>query len=620
MKNKISARFLHFPFTILALSVLTGSVCLSSPLSAAAAGSVPRPNDSTAVAEVFGDPDRPLPLNLTPPPDWQTGMERDFNVLDVTSGVMNRCTARIFLISENIVFWCDIREDLTVSAEIMDQLIYFDTHTLPMLRRTFGEEANPGTDNDPRFHVVFTDRIGDAYNGYFSAQDSADPRIRPASNGMELVFLNTRLLRQGPEAVIDTLSHEYQHMIHHYHDTNELSFINEGLSQLAEYLSLGKLKTNFIRAYLNDTGRSLIWWPENGTTAPYYGSSFLFSLYLYDRFGTELIHTLAETESNGLDGLDNALQACNISYTADEVFRQWTAALLSELIQKPASEWKYRSVSFPQGGIYRDIRTLPCGSSELHETAQYGLRLYNSSCGDAFRITITGNEKSPVTSLQIPQGNSAWWSGAVSNSMALLSHDFDLRETTDPVFFEYDVNYAIENGYDYYYLLLQDGNGKVTRLTPSTASDDDPAGQNLGQGTTGRSDRPIHEKIDLSGWCGQQIRITFVYLTDTAGLSDGLLVDNIRIDAIGFRDDAETDENDWEAEGFSRINAAVPQHFSLTVLHPQHDGSSLAEFHSFEGGTPFSIICPEGNCSFAISPVNSEIRARASFTIQTDMN
>ena len=584
----------------------------------AQAQSDPRPNDSIEVALTFGDLAAAPFSNLTPAPVWMIGMERDFNVLDVTNGIMNVCTARVFQITDNIVFWLDNREQVFISEEITDRLFRFDAQTLPMLRKTFGKEADPGIDNDPRFHVVFTPLISEAYNGYFSAEDSADPRIRKTSNGMELLFLNTSLLNRGTNAVVNTLSHEFQHMVHHRYDPNEPSFINEGLSGLAEYIALQDIKDSFIRSFLNDTGRSLIWWPESGTTAPFYGSSFLFSMYLYDRFGADFIHELVKAPENGLNGLDEALRCSGIGLSADDTFQQWTAALLAQLLQTSVREWSYRSYAFPQDGIYRDIKTLSCGTPELHETAQYGIRMYNSSCGVPFRITVDGNAESPVTTLNIPGGTGAWWSGAVNNSMALLSRTFDLTDVSGPVSFEYDISYSIEDGYDYYYLLLADTQGKVTRLSPSTVTNADPAGQNLGSGTTGRSSGTIHESVDLNQWTGEQIRLTFVYLTDTAGLDNGLLLDNFRIAAIGFEDNAEADDGGWQAEGFSRISASVPQRFSLVILHPQNDGTSIPGFTLFSGGESFSIDCPEGNCSFAVSPVNRDIRSRASFSVMTE--
>ena len=596
-----------FFFTVLLILSLTPA--------RVSAGKEPLPNDSAVIAELFGETNLNLLPTLTPPPDWQNEMIRDFRVLNIPAGELQTCTARVFLVTANMVCWIDTRYPSAINPDVAERLQNFDSETLTMLRQTFGDENNPGIDNDPRFHVVFTDLIGESYNGYFSSSDSTDPRVRKNSNGKEILFLNTSLLSLGPAAVIDTLVHESQHMIHFNHDRNEMSFIDEGLSGLAEYLAMGKIQDTFIRNYLYDTGRSLIWWPESSNSAPYYGSSFLFCVYLYDRFGADFIRDLVSRDENGLDGIDKALENIRFSGNADDVFLQWSAALLGQLIRRPVRDGDFQGYAFPQTEIFRDVHTLACGVPETHEIPQYGLRFYNSSCPGSFTIFVSGREESPVTSLPIPSGKTAWWSGAVSNSAALLSHTFDLREAGNEIFFEYDTVFDIENGYDYYYLLLTDPQGKVTRLEPSTVTADDPAGQNLGKGSTGRSGGILHEAIDLSPWQGQVVRLSFVYLTDTAGLSDGLIIDNIRIDAIGYQD-ADMD-TDWQAEGFSRITASVPQRYAVVVLRPQPDGSSLADPYFFSGGETLTLICPGGNCAFAVSAVDRDVRARTAFTVST---
>ncbi len=596
--------------TVLLLGLIYGT---------AAADREPLPNDSTAAALFFGDIEKELPVDLTPPPLWGIGDEKEFKVLNAGSGVVNRCTARIFLVTENIVFWSDTDNRSVIPDTVVQRLREFETDTLPILRSVFGEERSPGIDNDPKIHVLFSEKIGDTYNGYFSAEDSADPRLRPSSNGMDLLLLNTKLIQQGPDAVIDTLSHEFQHLIHFSFDPNETSSINEGLSGLAEYLALGSVKEIFIRNYLNDTGRSLIWWPENGSKNAYYGSSFLFSAYLYDRFGADLIRALVKSPENGLSGVEQALQTLDHPYSADDLFLQWGSAVLGQLLSAPVRDWDYRSFSFPQNGITRDVQPLVCGTSEKHESSQYGLRFFQADCTQPFRITFEGAAESPVTSLPIPGGDHAWWSGAVSNSLAFLRRTVDLSSAAgEKVLFEYDTIYNIEEGYDYYYLLLEDEAGKISRLSPSSAVDDDPAGLNMGKGTSGNSDGVRHETIDLSDWAGQRIRLTFVYLTDTAGVGDGLLLDNFRIEAIGFFDDSEGSDNGWETAGFSRIPSAMPQQYALIVLHREPDGTSAAEFLTMTGDEPSSAECPEGSCAFAVTAIGPRIRSRAVFSIGTE--
>ncbi len=593
-------------------------LCVLLITGAVSAGSEPRPSESVSNALFFGDINAPLPPDLTPPPDWEAGMVRNFFVLNIPDGQIVNCSARLMLVTENIVFWCDERASDAFPGTLYDALFDFDAEILPMLRKTFGHEVSPGADNDQRFHVVFTDLIGQGYNGYFSSSDSADPRLSPSSNGMELVFLHTALFGQGADAVADTLSHEIQHMIHFAGDPNETSFINEGLSGLAQNLAVRSGRNAFIRQYLNDTSRSLIWWPESGSSGPWYGSSFLFSRYLYDRFGEGFIRDLVRQPGNGLNGVDQALRENNIGYNADEVFIRWAAALLGQLLEAPVREWDYASYPFPQDGIYRDVRVLECGDSSLHEIPQYGLLFYKPACGGPFRLSFTGAAESPITPLTIPGGRNAWWSGAVSNSLAYLRREFDLSGVSGPVYFEYDIDFNIETGYDYYYLLLRDEDGRTHRLAPSSVSADNPAGENLGGGTTGSSGGVRHESVDLSPWAGRRIVITFVYLTDTAGISDGLIADNFRIGAIGFSDGAEASDNGWETEGFSRVPQSVPQRFSLAVLRPEEDGTSSAGFYNFSGGEEAVFDCPEGDCVFAVSAVSREVRSRTSFTIRAE--
>ena len=580
------------------------------------AGTEPLQNDSITTALFFGDIEKAPPVDRTPPREWEIGDEKEFNVLNVETGAYEQCTARVILITDNIVFWIDQDNITDIPDSVSLRLREFGSETLPMLRGVFGEETSPGIDNDPRIHVVFSEKIGDSYNGYFSAEDSADPRLRPNSNGMDLLLLNTKLIQQGADAVADTLTHEYQHLIHFSYDPNETSFINEGFSGLAEYLAIGPIRDTFIRNYLNDTGRSLIRWPENGNKGAYYGSSFLFSVYLYDRFGPELIRHIVQSPENGLNGLDQALKACGSPFSADDIFLQWGSVLLGNLMKIPVRDWDYQRYVFPQNGIIRDIQQLSCGISEMHEVSQYGLRFYQTDCPMPSVISVTGIAESPVTDLPIPGGRFAWWGGAVSNSLAFLRRTVDLGPAAGrEVIFEYDTAFNIEEGYDHYYLLLEDESGKIRRLTPSTASDEDPAGTNMGSGTTGNSDGIRHESIDLSPWAGQRIRLTFVYLTDTAGVGDGLLLDNFRIDAVGFHDDAEGSDNGWETAGFSRIPASVPQQYALILLRSAPYGNSTAEFHPFTGGETAEFDCPEGRCAFAVTAISHQIRSRAAFTV-----
>ena len=68
-----------------------------------------------------------------------------------------------------------------------------------------------------------------------------------------------------------------------------------------------------------------------------------------------------------------------------------------------------------------------------------------------------------------------------------------------------------------------------------------PAGNNLGAGYTGQSGgtaRPtwIQESVDLTAFAGGTVWLRFSYVTDDAVLHEGMVLDDVRVDAVGFAD------------------------------------------------------------------------------------
>ena len=135
-------------------------LCMIPAVFCPAAGSDGLPNESSSTALFFGEISEELPPNQTLPPDWQEGMLRKFSVLDIASGVMTGCTARVFLVTENAVFWCDQAYSEAVSENVINGLRQFEGEIVPLLRDTFGSEASPGIDNDPRNRNWWWNEIG----------------------------------------------------------------------------------------------------------------------------------------------------------------------------------------------------------------------------------------------------------------------------------------------------------------------------------------------------------------------------------------------------------------------------------------------------------------------------
>ncbi|MBL8107755.1 MAG: immune inhibitor A, partial [Anaerolineales bacterium] len=82
------------------------------------------------------------------------------------------------------------------------------------------------------------------------------------------------------------------------------------------------------------------------------------------------------------------------------------------------------------------------------------------------------------------------------------------------------VNYDVETEWDYAYLTVNGAN-----VHTSLSTNDDPNGQNFGEGITGNSGGWVDLTADLSAYAGQTVTLGFRYWTDGAVATTGFSVD-----------------------------------------------------------------------------------------------
>ncbi|TET84507.1 MAG: hypothetical protein E3J37_03650, partial [Anaerolineales bacterium] len=72
--------------------------------------------------------------------------------------------------------------------------------------------------------------------------------------------------------------------------------------------------------------------------------------------------------------------------------------------------------------------------------------------------------------------------------------------------------------------------------------------------------------VDLSDYAGQEVTLRFEYVTDAAVNGEGLLLDDLSIEALGYSEGFEMDDGRWEAEGFARLYNRLPQTYRLLLV------------------------------------------------------
>lgn len=548
-------------------------------------------DDALRMEAILHDSDIPAREDMETRPDiptpiWHIGDEKHFFVLDPNTGTAQDCTAAVIYKGENIVFWLDRDYKGPLSETALQEMKAVDSDIIPFMHETFGHEADPGIDNDPLIHALFSNKIGSAYLGYFASEDCQDPAVHPTSNGMDLFMLNPVLITDPNCSLSGTFAHEFEHMIHHAHDGNEELFIDEGLAELAASFINEEDVNSFARSWLSRTDLSLIRWPVSGDSRYYYGNAFLFMRYIYDTYGSEMIRKIIRESSGGPDGVDQALPEIGF----DRLFFEWSTAILAELIGQ--NQYGYTQYTLPTEYMPPDITTMyPISASGEHSVPQYGLDLYRINCSELpCTIRVEHAPETPLLGIEV-QGENVFWSAAAENADTVIEYACDLSNVGGNIVLDYSLSFDIEKNMDHLYLYIRDGSDEVM------------ARNYTGTGT-------VKERIDLSEFAGKEITLRFVYATDTAYLGDGALLADCSVSADGVG----IPFTDMDADGWVPFVNRIPLYVGSVFFDGSHAPRSLRS----GADEPIEWVC-SGDCAFSVSAMSRYSRLPGDYTLSIEL-
>ncbi len=504
------------------------------------------------------------------PPRYEVGAQAHFWVQNADTNKVFRVQATLVAVRPHVYLWIEdgVRYD---EGDAVALARTFETKIYPTDRAFFGSEWTPGIDGDPHIYIVYTRGLGSTIAGYFSSADEVPPFAHKFSNAHEMFVLNADTVNLNSNFTYGVLAHEFQHMIHWYHDRNETSWLNEGASQLASLLN-NYAPGGFDATYAANPDVQLNAWADpalHQSTAPHYGASFLFLVYFLGRFGEQATRTLVARPENGLPSVDLTLREINAHESADDLFVDWA---LANYLQDPSLEhgrysylFTYRPPKFKAGA---NVSTCPAsGEDTVH---QYGVDYIKITCPGEHKITFQGNDLVSLFPANPHSGNFVFWSGHGDNSDMSLTRKFDLSGVSSASL-SYWVWYDIEKDYDFLYVeASRDGVFWDMLKTPS-GTDANPTGNNYGWGYTGisggsKEPRWIHESVDLTPYAGGKVWLRFEYVTDAEINHTGVLIDDISIPQIGYSVDLESGASGWKGRGFVRVGRFIPQKFRVELV------------------------------------------------------
>lgn len=538
-----------------------------------------------------------LPAPAVP---FKVGDAQKFWVSNVDTNDNFQINATLRYITAHTYFWA--QNGVKINEDDMKKLMdTFENKLYPTDREFFGSEWTPGVDNDPHVYIVYTRGTGASNAGYFSTPDEYNPKVHKYSNGHEMFVFNADNIALNDPYTYGTLAHEFQHMIHWNLDRNESSWMNEGFSVLAEYLNGYPAYFDF--DFINNPDLNLTdWLPDPGSNGPHYGASFLFFDYFLDRFGDKATQALVKDQENGLTSVDDTFKNLNITdaqtgqpVTADDVVTDWMVT--NYLKDGSVGDGRYVYHNYKDSPQASETETISaCPQSTLNRSVnQYGADYIKITCTGDHTLTFSGSTLAGLLPTDPHSGKYAFWSNKGDSSDMTLTREFDLTSVSSPIEFSYWTWYDLEKGYDYLYLEAStDGQSWSILKTPS-GTDQDKSGNSYGWGYNGKSGGSntaecsgvfdflcrlfgyktksggntaqwLNEKVDLSTYAGKKVQLRFEYVTDAAVNGEGLLLDDLSIAAINYSSDLEEDDGGWQANGFARIENALPQTFRLALI------------------------------------------------------
>jgi hypothetical protein len=214
----------------------------------------------------------------------------------------------------------------------------------------------------------------------------------------------------------------------------------------------------------------------------------------------------------------------------------------------------------------------PLSQAIQGEVNQYGIDTMSLSCTGDFTLQFQGETSAQVVPADPHSGDWSFWSNRGNQSDMTLTREFDLSDASGEIELSYWLWYDIEEDWDYVYLEASEDDGENWEiLTTPSGTDTDPTGNSYGWGYTGFSgggDRGqwIEEAVDLSAYAGKTILLRFEYITDASVNGEGLLLDDVSIPALDYREDFEDGDGGWEGEGFIRLYNSLPQTYRVVLV------------------------------------------------------
>jgi immune inhibitor A len=550
----------------------------------------------------------PLIAPVAPTPLVE-GYQENFWILDQRTAQLFQTSATLQLVTEHAYWFVETdmadrapQSDLAQSAAVFENRIY------PTIHRYFGSEPKPAVDRDGHIVMLLGNVPGVA--AYFSSADAYPRAINPRSNEHDMIYVNLNALRPGQTAFDSTVTHEMQHMANFAHCPSQEGWVDEGASELA--MRVAGYDSPQPAAFAAHPGVQLTAWTNQpNDLTRHYQASYLFLRYVAERAG-------------GWDALPDLLGPClrgeslfsaflgrdPIDPDFDTLFSDWSVANFLQDGSVGDGRYAYAGGGFHVAATGRAMLEDPF----LGSVSQYAAD-YVDLPSVAGTATFSGDGSVSLLPIQVDSAG-AWWSNRGDSLDSRLTRRIDLSGV-DQATLHFSAWYDIEEGFDFVYLSASTDNGRTWKVLHGqhTVADHN-VGNNFGEGWTGSSGADwVDEQVDLTPFAGSEVMLRFDYVTDQSYNGSGFAFKDFSIPEIGL-DEPGASEDAWNAEGWMRVDAPIPERWNLRLVRTSRSGTSVEAVPAdADGNATFNLDATARRTVLVVAPTAPRTLLPANYSV-----
>lgn len=250
-------------------------------------------------------------------------------------------------------------------------------------------------DNDPKVYVLYYDFDVNADGFFWFFDQYPDGTQQFESNECEVLYMNSSDFDPGGDYLIAVQAHEFQHMLHWLADDDELTWLNEGCSELAMWL-FGR--PDDVVSFPSVPDNNLTSWSSGFAD---YVKVYLWTLYLYEHFGGQAtILNLVSQISNSTTSVQSTLQAQGYTETVAQVVRDWTTANFLDDPALAGGKYNYAGEDLPTfSSVLKSAYPVPSTNANVNHYAADYVKFIN---GVPQRLFFDGGDTSDWAVRVIP--------------------------------------------------------------------------------------------------------------------------------------------------------------------------------------------------------------------------